>query len=238
VGLSEQSRHLLNRQTVFGVIDEFGDQLAVHCGHPVLDRNLQSAHTSRQFVVVRGVHIQIIPGDQPNTTGYAATNASYERIFRVSLQGLPRTVMKHLREPGDEYFVSAGTWPQTPVWDPSRKPGQNMMIYSPGTGTYRLDEAGIVHLTWKPKYGSEEQHSGPAVVFKPRPKALYWGIGIYISVLALGFFLGFVLSQGAAAGRLGWAVLGLFAALVLMWLLGVVSTATRSIRAGKPTKTR
>jgi len=127
------------------------------------------------------------------------------------------------------------------VWNPAKPYDTFNAIYGPGVATYRIDEAQIVHLHFRPKgKGDEVEVSGPI------PEALFHKsanqrrqerfLVVYLVGLVVVFALTFLLSSGTTATRLvrgGVAALIAMVALVIVVRVLLVLLSTSAIRRSK-----
>ena len=109
------------------------------------------------------------------------------------------------------------------TWNPARTTIGGR-LYVSGQATYTLDDAGVIHLRIEPKKGSEQNFSGPLPEpTQPSPRVQRLRrtrrtvTVVFVGTLAVGFLIGFVVSGGATASRLGWGLFGLGVAWLIVW---------------------
>ena len=163
--------------------------------------------------------------------GLLAT-AAIAVIARWSAQSrLPRGVLKRLAVPGARHHVRVdASNSMAGTWNPAKPLALNSFIREYGTGTYWLDDEGIVHLDWTPTNGRTVHLSGPAPTLRTRSKAVRAASAGYAVVLLAAFVTGYVVSSGDGTARLGVALLAAFAAAVVGWLVSISGLVGRSVR--------
>jgi hypothetical protein len=127
----------------------------------------------------------------------------------------------------------------TQAWNPQKLGGFANSISGRGLAMYWLDESGLVHLWFRPKYGSEEHYAGPL------PEALQHGssssrrvrkqfrlvVGGYVVLTMTGFLTGYFVTNGSAVHRLIAAGIGVGIGMVLFWLLSLIFSVGSSVRS-------
>jgi hypothetical protein len=143
----------------------------------------------------------------------------------------PTGILRRLQTPGARLHLGRGV-----AWNPAQRLGAPL---GPGSGTYWMDDAGLVHLTWHPKNGAEQDLVGevppslrPGSPQRRKVQAIQRGLLIvYLVASLVGFAIGYLLSSGSTGVRLGFGAFGIFAGWVLIWfltLVGLVGWGTRS----------
>lgn len=146
------------------------------------------------------------------------------------LSRTPRGVMKRLAEPGARYTVHVGSSASMGgIWNPAKPVSINGFIHGYGTGTYWLDDAGIVHLDWTPRGRPTVHLSGPAPRLRPRSTSRSATLAVLLLVLASGTVTFFV-ATGSANTRLSEAMLVSALVLVLLWFVALSGSVGRALR--------
>jgi len=146
------------------------------------------------------------------------------------LAASPRSVARHIREPGMVYKVRLGTL--TPAWNPQRPyvPGDRLM--GPGRATYWMDESNIVHLTLHPKWGPERHFAGPLPEGRTSHRtAIRLIVGGYVLLIVTGFLGGYFESHGSSGHRWISGGIGVGISMVLAWLLSLYLSVGSSVRS-------
>ena len=164
-------------------------------------------------------------------------------MLRGTLQRTPAGVAKALRRGDGEHRVRVPLWPANAgARNPAKPPGPNNPIFSPGTGTYRLEANGEVHLHWTSTSGSPHANTGtipddidPGSPQRRRVHRIGGAIiSGYLALPVFGFALGYLLSSGRPGVRLGWGLGGIAVAAVGFWIATlIINVAYGSRRALK-----
>lgn len=155
---------------------------------------------------------------------------------RKGLQSTPWRVVRVLTEGLGPYEVKVTGFRST--WNPAKPLGSGSTLSGPGTGIYRLDESGVVHLTWTPKRGPIREFSG-SVPDRVRPdseqtislrKKWHRILYMYTTTVVVGFLVGFTLAGGSVPHRLAGGGIGVFVAFIVLAVGGTIFSALLSFR--------
>jgi len=164
-------------------------------------------------------------------------------VVRTSMRAArPRWIVKRLVKTGAPVTLTMG-WiasAQAGFWDPGYAGPEPVFhqIYEVGTGTYTLDDAGIVHLRLVQRDGHIRVRSGPV----PHPvepagahrtgRRLTWlAVGAYALCLSLGATIGALMAGGNANHRLVGAFIGGILGFLVGWALLLAFAVGRSASA-------
>jgi hypothetical protein len=161
-------------------------------------------------------------------------------IWLVVLHRMRRTnpdwLIPQLRKHNGELTVTVRR--SLGAWNPAR-PSRAGLIFESGIATYRLDREGFVHLDLQPKRGQVRHFSGPLPVpastgsvgvrkYRRRTRWILLAFGMSLTIC---FAVGHPLSGGGRQpSRLGWGLLGLGIAWILVWLATLLNRIYFSIR--------
>jgi hypothetical protein len=149
-------------------------------------------------------------------------------------RGMPWGICQRLQR-GWPYVTTKTTYTEG-AWNPARPLGRgNSTPNEPGRATYTLTSDGLVHLDLVRADGRHEQFVGPPVdppegVRRTRRMGAIPTL-VYLCCAAVGFALGFVLTDSHSAGiRIQTGILAALVAWVIGWLGLTVASAVRRSR--------
>lgn len=172
--------------------------------------------------------------------------AMFTFIFAVIVVGArhtsrraPTRVVKSLITRGGPYEVRIDRL--TSLWVPGRTDPHDT-VTGPGTGVYRLDDAGDIHLAWTPQRGDAVEFRGP-VPDNLRPdspqmrrarRVVRVALCALLVVLSCGFAIGAAVGGGTTSHRVSSGFIGVIVAMFASPMLLHFAAAIKSVRMKPP----
>lgn len=141
--------------------------------------------------------------------------------WRVGLTS-PRGIASQLRSAGGRHEVRVG--PKRYGWNPSEPMGRENRLYGPGTATYWLDDADVVHLEFVPTAGTPQQFEGPFPTGLQLPSENP-SLAALVAAPACGV-IGFLIADIAASGSTAHRLAVGFVFGIVGWVVGSVVQMT------------